>query len=61
MESTTDTKGTEMTYQVRLNVRGCTTEQYAAVALKCAANDGINGKVVRVTRTRKGATVTVAA
>ena len=50
-----------MTYKISLNVRGCTTEQYAEAALKCAANEGIIGKVVRVTRTRKGATVTVEA
>lgn len=52
----------EMTYKIRLNVRGCTTEQYAAVALRLARGDGIEAThVVRVTRTAKGAVVTVAA
>ncbi len=50
-----------MTYKVRLNVKGCTNEQYAKVALKCLSNEGVNGQVVRVTKTRLGAVVTVAA
>lgn len=51
-----------MQYQIRLNVRGCTTEQYAEVALRVARADGIEAThVVRVTRTARGAVVTVAA
>lgn len=61
MESPTN-GATEMQYQIRLNVRGCTTEQYSEVALRIARADGINAqRVVRVTRTAKGAVVTVAA
>ena len=51
-----------MQYKIRLNVRGCTTEQYAEVALRVARADGIEAThVVRITRTAKGAVVTVAA
>jgi hypothetical protein len=55
------TKGAnQMQYQIRLHVKGCTNEQYAEVALRCLRNEGINGQVVRITKTRKGAVVTVA-
>lgn len=51
-----------MTQQVRLYVRGCTVEQYAEVARRIFFNNnGIEGRVVRVTKTARGATVTVAA
>jgi len=52
-----------MTNKISLQVRGCTTEEYAAVALRVFANnnDGAAGRVIRVTRTNKGATVTVEA
>lgn len=63
MESTT-TQGNEMTklYQIRLNVRGASNESYARVALQVARGDGINAeRVVRITRTAKGAVVTVEA
>lgn len=51
-----------MQYQVRLNVKGCTNEQYAEAALRIARADSINAeRVVRITRTAKGAVVTVVA
>lgn len=62
METTSTTTESEMTQQVRLYVRGCTVEQYAEVARRIFFNNnGIEGRVVRVTKTARGATVTVAA
>ena len=51
-----------MTHKVSLQVRGCTTEQYAEVAKRIFFNNnGIEGRVLRVTKTAKGAVVTVEA
>lgn len=53
---------TTKTWQIRLNVRGASDESYARVALQVAQSDGINAeRVVRITRTAKGAVVTVEA
>lgn len=53
---------TTTNYQIHLNVRGASDEAYARVALKCARIQGIEAQsVVRITKTRKGAVVTVAA
>lgn len=53
---------TKRLYQIRINVRGASDEAYARTALQLANGDGIvTDQVVRITRTRKGAVVTVAA
>ena len=51
----------DRSYQIRLNVRGASDEAYARAALQIARGDGIDASsVLRITRTTKGAVVTVA-
>jgi hypothetical protein len=48
--------------QIRINVRGGSDEVCARTALALARGDGYpNAEVLRITRTAKGAVVTVAA
>lgn len=51
------------TVQIRINVRGASDEAYARTALRLARGDGYPNadQVLRITRTSKGAVVTVAA